>query len=64
MVPTKGRLVLLSRDDAPAPTPPRAAFGPSAAPASAFGARASAPQAARLSGFKLKKQRDYATVDQ
>ena len=63
-VPTRGRSALISRDDAPAPTPPGAASGPSAAPSSAPGARAPAPQAARLSGFKLKKRRDYTAVDQ
>ena len=63
-VPTRGRSALISRDDAPALTLPGAASGPSAAPSSAPGARAPAPQAARLSGFKLRKRRDYAAVDQ
>nr|XP_020200821.1 uncharacterized protein KIAA1522-like [Aegilops tauschii subsp. strangulata] len=65
VVPTRGRSALVSRDAAPALTPPGAASGPSAAPSSAPGARAPAPQALRLSGFKLSKRRvDYATVDQ
>ena len=63
-VPTRGRSALISRDGAPAPTPPGAASGPSTAPSSAPGARAPAPQAARLSGFKVKKRRDYTAVDQ
>ena len=63
-VPTRGRSALISRDGAPAPTPPGAASGPSAAPSSALGAHAPAPQAARLSGFKLGKERDYTVVDQ
>ena len=54
----RGRSALISRDDAPALTPLGAASGPSAAPSSALGARAPAPQAARLSGFKLTKRRD------
>lgn len=58
VVPTRGRSALISRDDAPALTPPGAASGPSAAPSSALGARAPTPQATRLSGFKLMKRRD------
>nr|XP_020153724.1 translation initiation factor IF-2-like [Aegilops tauschii subsp. strangulata] len=65
VVPTRGRSALVSRDASPALTPPGAASGPSAAPASAPGACAPAPQAPRLSGFKLSKRRvDYAVVDQ
>nr|XP_020147164.2 atherin-like [Aegilops tauschii subsp. strangulata] len=64
VVPTRGRSALISRDAASAPTPPGAASGPSAVPSSPPGARAPAPQAARLSGFKLSKRRvDYAAVD-
>nr|XP_020148332.1 nucleolar and coiled-body phosphoprotein 1-like [Aegilops tauschii subsp. strangulata] len=63
-VPTRGRSALISRDAAPALTPPGAASGPSAAPSSVPGARAPAPQASRLSGFKLTNRRvDYAAVD-
>nr|XP_020147952.1 predicted GPI-anchored protein 58 [Aegilops tauschii subsp. strangulata] len=43
---------------------PGAASGLPATPSSALGALAPAPQVARLSGFKLRKQRDYAAVDQ
>nr|XP_040258269.1 actin cytoskeleton-regulatory complex protein PAN1-like [Aegilops tauschii subsp. strangulata] len=46
------------------PAEPGAASGPSAAPSSAPGTRVPAPQAARLSGFKPKKWRDYAAVHQ
>nr|XP_040258420.1 translation initiation factor IF-2-like [Aegilops tauschii subsp. strangulata] len=61
----RGRSALVSRDDAPVLTPPGAASGPSAAPSSAPGARAPAPRAGRLSGFKLSKRRvDYTAVDQ
>ena len=63
-VPTRGRSALISRDETPALTPPGAASGPSAAPSSAPRARAPAPQAARLLGFKLTKRRDFAAVDQ
>nr|XP_020186038.1 translation initiation factor IF-2-like [Aegilops tauschii subsp. strangulata] len=63
-VPTRGRSGLISRDGAPALTLPGAASGPSPAPSSAPGVRAPAPQAVRLSGFKLRKRRDYAAVDQ
>nr|XP_020186152.1 brain acid soluble protein 1-like [Aegilops tauschii subsp. strangulata] len=63
-VPTRGRSALISRDDAPVLTLPGAASVLSAAPSSVPGARAPAPQAARLSGFKLRKRRDYAAVDQ
>nr|XP_020191251.1 uncharacterized protein LOC109776999 [Aegilops tauschii subsp. strangulata] len=63
-VPTRGRSALISRDVIPTPTPLGATSGPSAVPSSAPGARAPAPQAARLSGFKLKKRRDYDAVDQ
>nr|XP_020197959.1 actin cytoskeleton-regulatory complex protein pan-1-like [Aegilops tauschii subsp. strangulata] len=45
--------------------PLAAASGPSAAPSSAPGARVPAPQAGRLSGFKLSKRRvDYTAVVQ
>nr|XP_020188356.1 proline-rich protein 36-like [Aegilops tauschii subsp. strangulata] len=65
VIPTKSRSALVSQDAAPASTPPGAASGPSAAPSSAPGARAPAPQASRLLGFKLGKRRvDYAAVDQ
>ena len=65
VIPTRGRSSLVSQDAAPALMPPRATSGPSAAPSSASGAGAPAPQALRLSGFKLTKRRvDYATVDQ
>nr|XP_020175120.1 vegetative cell wall protein gp1-like [Aegilops tauschii subsp. strangulata] len=65
VIPMRGGSVLVSRDDAPALTSPGAASGPSAAPPSAPGARAPAPQAGRLSGFKLSKRRvDYTAVDQ
>nr|XP_020162043.1 predicted GPI-anchored protein 58 [Aegilops tauschii subsp. strangulata] len=60
----RGRSALISRDAAPAPMPPGAASGPSAAPPSAPGAHAPAPQASRLSSFKLTKRRDYVAVDQ
>nr|XP_020181021.1 uncharacterized protein CG45076-like [Aegilops tauschii subsp. strangulata] len=61
----RGRSALISRGAAPALTLPRAAFGPSAAPPSAPGARAPAPQAGRLSGFKLSKRKvNYTSVDQ
>nr|XP_040249497.1 uncharacterized protein LOC109774689 [Aegilops tauschii subsp. strangulata] len=63
VVPTRGRSALISRDGAPSLTPPGAASGPSAAPSSALGARTPVPQAARLSGFKLTKWRDYTAVD-
>ena len=63
-VPTRGRSALISRDDAPALTPPRTTSDPPAAPSSAPGARAPTPQATRLLGFKLKKRRDYTAVDQ
>nr|XP_020169448.1 nascent polypeptide-associated complex subunit alpha, muscle-specific form-like [Aegilops tauschii subsp. strangulata] len=65
MVPMRGRTALVSQGATPALTPPGAASGPSAAPASAPGACAHVLQASRLSGFKLTKWRvDYATVDQ
>nr|XP_020178316.1 predicted GPI-anchored protein 58 [Aegilops tauschii subsp. strangulata] len=65
VIPTRGRSALVSQDDAPVLTPPGAASGPSAAPSSVPGARAPAPQAGRLSGFKLSKRRvDYTAVDQ
>nr|XP_040258388.1 D site-binding protein-like [Aegilops tauschii subsp. strangulata] len=65
VIPTRGGLALVSRDDAPVLTPPGAASDPSADPSSTPGARAPAPQAGRLSGFKLSKRRvDYTTVDQ
>nr|XP_020191660.1 MAP7 domain-containing protein 1-like [Aegilops tauschii subsp. strangulata] len=61
----RGRSSLVSRDATPTLTPPGAASGPSAGPSSASGAGAPAPQASRLSGFKLTKRRvDYAAVDQ
>nr|XP_020146409.1 actin cytoskeleton-regulatory complex protein pan1-like [Aegilops tauschii subsp. strangulata] len=65
VIPTRGRSALISRDESATPTPPGAASRPSAAPSSAPGARAPAPQATRLSGFKLSKRRvDYNAVDQ
>ena len=64
VVPTKGRSALLSRDDAPALQPPGATSILAAAPASAPGAGAPTPRAAKLSGFKHTKRRDYAMVDQ
>ena len=65
VVPTRGRSSLVSRDVTPAVAPSRAASIPSVAPGSALGASAPAPQAPRLSGFKLTKRRvDYAAVDQ
>ena len=65
VIPTRGRSALTSRDAASAPTPPGAASCPSAAPSSAPGARAPAPQAGRLSGFNISKRRvDYTAVDQ
>nr|XP_020189660.1 microtubule-associated protein 4-like [Aegilops tauschii subsp. strangulata] len=64
-VPTRGRSALISRDAASAPTPPGAASGPSVVPSSAPRVRAPAPQAGRISVFKLSKRRvDYTMVDQ
>ena len=64
-IPTRGRSALISWDATSILAPPGAASSPSAAPASAPGARAPVLQATRLSGFKLTKRRvDYAAVDQ
>ena len=65
IIPTRDRSTLISRDAASAPTRPGAASGPPAAHSSSPRARAPAPQAGRLSGFKLCKRKvDYAVVDQ
>ena len=65
MIPTRSRSALISQDSTAAPVPARAAFGSTAAPASAFGAGAPAPRVAKLSGFKLTKRKvDYIAVDQ
>nr|XP_020192514.1 transcription initiation factor TFIID subunit 3-like [Aegilops tauschii subsp. strangulata] len=65
VIPTRDRTALIPRDATSIPPPPGATSGPSAGPSSALGARAPAPQASRLSGFKLSKRRvDYAAVDQ
>ena len=65
MIPTRGRSALISREAASARTPPGAASSPSAASSSAPGALAAAPQAARLSGFKISKRKVvYTAVDQ
>nr|XP_020166970.1 uncharacterized protein LOC109752496 [Aegilops tauschii subsp. strangulata] len=55
VIPTRGRSSLVSRDVTPAMAPSGAASGPSAASGSALGASVPAPQASRLSGFKLTK---------
>nr|XP_040246032.1 uncharacterized protein LOC109746662 [Aegilops tauschii subsp. strangulata] len=63
VIPTKGRSSLVSRDAAPALTPPGVASGPSAAPSSAPGAHVPTPQAPKLSGFRLPKRKaDYVAA--
>lgn len=62
-IPTRGRSTLISRDDAPVLMLPVAASNPPATSSSIPGARTPAPQATKLSGFKLRKQRDYTAVD-
>ena len=64
VIPTRDRLVLISRDATSALVPPGVASGPAAAPAPASGAGAPAPRVAKLSDFKLPKRRDYAAADQ
>nr|XP_040243767.1 nascent polypeptide-associated complex subunit alpha, muscle-specific form-like [Aegilops tauschii subsp. strangulata] len=60
VIPTRGRSSLVSRDDTPALAPSGAASGPSIVMFSAPGACAPAPQASKLSGFKLTKRRAAA----
>nr|XP_040255762.1 nucleolar and coiled-body phosphoprotein 1-like [Aegilops tauschii subsp. strangulata] len=65
VIPTRGRSALISRDATSAPTPSGAASSLSVAPSCAPRARAPAPQAGKLSSFKLTKRRvDYTMVDQ
>ena len=63
-IPTSGRSALISRDGAPVLMLPGAASNPPAASSSVPATHARAPQATKLSGFKLRKQRDYTAVDQ